>query len=88
MAITHCCVPILAGPMTYLVTGAVTGDKSEGTLHRIQRTYAAKGLRVRRINSDKSTLAAAAPPTACVAGHGMEANELASGCISQLYTFQ
>lgn len=37
----------MTGPMTYLVTGAVTGDKSESTLHRIKRTYASKGLRVR-----------------------------------------
>lgn len=35
--------------MTYLVTGAVTGDKSESTLHRIKRTYASKGLRVRPV---------------------------------------
>ena len=34
--------------MTYLVTGAVTGDKSESTMHRIKRTYATKGLMVRR----------------------------------------
>lgn len=33
-------------PCTYLVTGAVTGNKDESTVHRIRRTYAAKGIKV------------------------------------------
>ena len=40
------CQVSIMGPCTFLVTGAVTGDKSEGTLQRIRRTYANKGIRV------------------------------------------
>lgn len=39
------CQVSIMGPMTYLVTGAVTGDKSESTVHRIRRTYADKGIK-------------------------------------------
>jgi hypothetical protein len=34
------------GPCTYLVTGAVTGDKSLSTIDRIKRTYSTHGVRV------------------------------------------
>ena len=40
------CQVSIMGPCTFLVTGAVTGDKSEGTMQRIRRTHAAKGIRV------------------------------------------
>lgn len=33
-------------PCTYLVTGAVTGNKDESTMHRIRRTYDARGIKV------------------------------------------
>lgn len=33
------------GPCTFLVTGAVTGDQSVSTVQRIQRTWAAKGIK-------------------------------------------
>lgn len=37
-------VSIMA-PCTFLVTGAVTGDKGVSTMERVRRTYAAKGVR-------------------------------------------
>lgn len=33
------------GPCTYLVTGAVTGDKSISTMQRINQTWAKNGVR-------------------------------------------
>lgn len=32
------------------LAGAVTGDKSESTVHRIRRTYADKGIKVRLLH--------------------------------------
>jgi len=39
------CQVAVMGPCTFLVTGAVTGDKSVSTLTRIRNTFAAKGVR-------------------------------------------
>lgn len=36
---------VVMGPCTFLVTGAVTGDQSVSTVQRIQRTWAAKGIK-------------------------------------------
>lgn len=40
------CQVSIMSPCTYLVTGAVTGNKDESTVQRIRRTYAAKGIKV------------------------------------------
>ena len=40
------CQVSIMGPCTYLVTGAVTGDRNVTTLQRIQRTWAAHGFKV------------------------------------------
>lgn len=40
------CQVSIMSPCTYLVTGAVTGNKDESTMQRIRRTYAAKGIKV------------------------------------------
>jgi hypothetical protein len=40
------CQVSIMGPCTYLVTGAVTGDRNVTTLQRIQRTWAAHGVKV------------------------------------------
>ena len=40
------CQVSIMSPCTYLVTGAVTGNKDESTMHRIKRTYAARGIKV------------------------------------------
>ncbi|CAL8471599.1 g11141 [Coccomyxa elongata] len=39
------CQVSIMSPCTYLVTGAVTGNKDESTVQRIRRTYAAKGIK-------------------------------------------
>jgi hypothetical protein len=36
---------LVMGPCTFLVTGAVTGDQSVSTVQRIQRTWAAQGIK-------------------------------------------
>lgn len=36
---------VVMGPCTFLVTGAVTGDQSVSTMQRMQRTWAAKGIK-------------------------------------------
>ena len=41
------CQVSIMGPCTYLVTGAVTGDRSVTTMQRIQRTWTAKGFKAR-----------------------------------------
>ena len=38
-------------PCTYLVTGAVTGNKDESSMQRIRRTYAAKGIKVLKLHT-------------------------------------
>lgn len=35
------------GPCTYLVTGAVTGDRSVSTMQRVQRTWTTHGFKAR-----------------------------------------
>ena len=41
------CQVSIMGPCTYLVTGAVTGDRSVSTMQRIQRTWASHGFKAR-----------------------------------------
>mmetsp|Transcript_18449 Transcript_18449/g.52983 ORF Transcript_18449/g.52983 Transcript_18449/m.52983 type:complete len:309 (+) Transcript_18449:3-929(+) len=40
-----CCQTVVISPMTFLVTGAVTGDQSVTTTQRIKNVYAKHGLR-------------------------------------------
>lgn len=39
------CQTVVMGPCTFLVTGAVTGDKSVSTMERVKRTYARSGIK-------------------------------------------
>ncbi|GBG27184.1 Citrate/oxoglutarate carrier protein [Hondaea fermentalgiana] len=39
------CQVVVMGPCTFLVTGAVTGDKSMSTMERVRRTYTRSGIR-------------------------------------------
>ena len=41
------CQVSIMGPCTYLVTGAVTGDRSVTTMQRVRRTWATNGFKVR-----------------------------------------
>lgn len=41
------CQVSIMGPCTFLVTGAVTGDRSVSTTQRIQRTWTAHGFKAR-----------------------------------------
>jgi hypothetical protein len=42
------CQTVVMGPCTFLVTAAVTGDKSVSTWQKAQEVYKAKGIRVSR----------------------------------------
>ena len=73
------CQTTIMGPCTFLVTGAVTGNQAESTLHRIRRTWSEHGVRVRR---PAHFTPSAARGAACPPAHlpRRNAHALASAC--------